>query len=184
MLLAGYRVRVPQSSPLNIYRKEFSMATKKGGAKKKAASKKTSSKKTASKKTENKKKAAPKKDAAAKAQRSKDTATQKQLLDRALAIMDKGDYDPIRRTQAVAFLEAFSDAVQEALEEFKAVPLFKAGGLVKLVPVLRPKRKVRIPFTDPVEHKMAPSDVVVKATVMKNAKDSVPSVQKARKRLS
>lgn len=155
------------------------MAQKKGGTKKSSkkekgkVSKKTTSKKSANKKSDDK----------PKSQRTKDRITQKQLLDRALAIMDKGSYDPLRRTQAQAFLDALSDAIQEALEDFKAVALFKTGDLVTLVPTLRPKRIQRIPFTDPPETKAMPSDVVIKASVMKNAKESAPSAQKARKRL-
>lgn len=156
-------------------------AKTKGGATKKAVNKKPVAKKTASKKTAKSENTKPVREKVTFP--SKDRVTHKQLVDRALVLMDKGDYDPIRRTQANAFMEALSDAVQEFLEDFKVVPLFKAGDLVTIVPTLRAKRVVRVPFTDPPETKKKPAEVIMKVKAMKNAKESAPSVQKAQKRL-
>lgn len=78
------------------------------------------------------------------------------------------------------FMESMVAAVEEHLEQGQPVNI---GGLVKLTPRLHTKgqRLVNEIFGDPESKKVTkkyPAKVTLKATVMKRAKDALPTVQK------
>jgi hypothetical protein len=134
-------------------------------------------KKGTTKKTEAKKQTKP---AATKpkSQSAPKTASQTELLNRTLAMMEEENW--ITKKQGKDFMESLAAVADDLLGNFTAVNI---AGLVKITPVLRPARTVTIrefgnPDAEPKQEKRS-ADVTVRARPLKKSKDALPTVQKA-----
>lgn len=105
--------------------------------------------------------------------------TQGQL---AAAVAEKAE---LTKTEAKRALEALEDVVLEELAEAEKV---KIGGLVQLTVRVKPATKARIgrnPATgEEITIGPKPAAVDVKARPLKLAKEALPSIQKAKRKLA
>lgn len=105
--------------------------------------------------------------------------TQTQLI---AEVADRAD---LSKADARRVLEALDDVV---LEELGNVQKVRIGGLVQLTVRVKPatkKRKGRNPATgEEIDIAAKPASVDVRARPLAKARDALPSVQKARRRLA
>ena len=105
--------------------------------------------------------------------------TQTQLVNE---IADRAE---LSKTEAKRALAALDEVV---LEQIKNAQKVRIGGLVQLTPRVKPaqkKRKGRNPATgEPIEIAAKPASVDLRARPLAKAKEALPSVQKARRRLA
>ena len=105
--------------------------------------------------------------------------TQTQLVNE---IADRAE---LSKTEAKRALTALDEIV---LEQIKNAQKVRIGGLVQLTPRVKPaqkKRKGRNPATgEPIEIAAKPASVDLRARPLAKAKEALPSVQKARRRLA
>jgi nucleoid DNA-binding protein len=98
------------------------------------------------------------------------------------AVADRADLSKADARRAIAALE---DVV---LEEIGNAQKVRIGGLVQLTVRVKPpqkKRKGRNPATgEEIDIAAKPASVDVRARALAKAKDALPSVQKARRRLA
>jgi DNA-binding protein HU-beta len=107
------------------------------------------------------------------------------LVTQAQLVRDISDEVGISRESVKEVLVALDNIAAEYLEEANRV---RIGSLVQLeikVKAARKARKGRNPRTgEEIDIPKKPATAVVKARLLKGAKEAVPSVQKARKRLA
>ena len=105
--------------------------------------------------------------------------TQSQMI---AAVADRGD---MSRAEAKRALDALDEVVLEELGNAQKV---RIGGLVQLTVRVKPaqkKRKGRNPATgEEIDIAAKPASVDVRARPLAKAKDALPTVQKARRRLA
>ena len=105
--------------------------------------------------------------------------TQTQL---ATAVAERAE---VTNADAKRVLAALDEVILEELGNAQKV---RIGGLVQLTPRVKPatkKRKGRNPATgEQIEIAAKPASVDIRARPLAKAKDALPSVQKARRRLS
>ena len=105
--------------------------------------------------------------------------TQTQLVNE---IADRAE---LSKTEAKRALAALDEVVLEQIENAQKV---RIGGLVQLTPRVKPaqkKRNGRNPATgEMIEIAAKPASVDLRARPLAKAKDALPSVQKARRRLA
>ena len=105
--------------------------------------------------------------------------TQTQLVNE---IADRAE---LSKTEAKRALAALDDVVLEQIGNAQKV---RIGGLVQLTPRVKPaqkKRKGRNPATgEEIEIAAKPASVDLRARPLAKAKEALPSVQKARRRLA
>ncbi len=105
--------------------------------------------------------------------------TQTQLV---TAVADRADMTKADAKRALTALEEIT------LEEIGNAQKVRIGGLVQLTPRVKPaqkKRKGRNPATgEEIEIAAKPASVDLRARPLARAKDALPSVQKARRRLA
>jgi DNA-binding protein HU-beta len=105
--------------------------------------------------------------------------TQNQLV---TAVADRADLTKADAKRALSALEEIT------LEEIGNAQKVRIGGLVQLTPRVKPaqkKRKGRNPATgEEIEIAAKPASVDLRARPLTRAKDALPSVQKARRRLA
>ena len=105
--------------------------------------------------------------------------TQTQLVNE---IADRAE---LSKTEAKRALAALDEVVLEQIENAQKV---RIGGLVQLTPRVKPaqkKRQGRNPATgETIEIAAKPASVDLRARPLAKAKEALPSVQKARRRLA
>jgi DNA-binding protein HU-beta len=105
--------------------------------------------------------------------------TQSQLI---TAVAERADLSKAETKRALAALD------EVVLEELGNAQKVRIGGLVQLTPRVKParkKRKGRNPATgEEIEIAAKPASVDIRARPLAKAKEALPSVQKARRRLA
>lgn len=104
------------------------------------------------------------------------TLTQTELVE---ALSDESGFT---KADTKIFLESLDDVVADMLKDARKV---KIGKLVQLEPKVRPAQKKRMgrnPQTgEAIEIPRKPAAVVIRARVLKKAKDNMPTMQKVRR---